>query len=65
LSEKITKSISLWHSLTPLQENILAMICAAVFGRKTIPNFIGGTVQALASGLRKPQLPEPRNTMKK
>lgn len=58
-------TLSLWHSLSPFQENILAMICAAVFGRKTIPNFIGGTIQALAGGLRKPpQLPEPRETVK-
>lgn len=57
--------LNLWHSLTPLQENILAMICAAVFGRKTIPNFIGSTMQAVAGGLRKSQLPEPRDTMKK
>ena len=57
-------TLSLWHSLTPLQENILAMICAAVFGRKTIPNFIGGTVQAVAGGLRRrPVLPEPGDTL--
>jgi len=36
-----------------LQENILTMICAAVFGRKSIPNFIGGTVRVVAGGFRK------------
>ncbi len=58
-------ALGLWHSLTPFQENILAMICAAVFGRKTIPNFIGGTVQAVVGGFRKtPPLPEPEETRK-
>ena len=55
-------TLSLWHSLSPFQENILAMICAAVFGRKTIPNFIGGTIQAAAGAIRKPQLPQPTDT---
>ena len=54
--------IGLWQSLTPFQENILAMICASVFGRKTIPNFIGGTIQAVAGAMRKPVLPEPEDT---
>lgn len=54
--------LGLWNSLSMFQENILAMICAAVFGRKTIPNFIGGTIQAVVGAIRRPLLPAPKET---